>query len=388
MKKVEEVATEKVGAQVDLDMVQTQTMEVSVHAIEGAHSNQTNYDVEPIYDEEPREGQVCWIEKEFILAALKEGNSKPSNPLQSALCICERLEVDDLRNRPTKILEGGDKPKLVDYTGEEQQGTVEGENSIILTNMREELIEEVLSRDGQTVAKFSGLDKSSSHLENKNMIIFDPGGLVQDHSKGANHNSKDMSRSEMQLEEAVMEDSIGSKLWHWQAFDFLEIEQQLLKEPSQLQRKVFIIETKISAREESQNVQKESDWFDKIVCEINQQYVDSVRTGMIVLPYKYKSMVLEQGRPEFDNSMTPEYYEGSKKSITMYIFDPGGDLVCHHGVLLVVSAGIPKFEQLLQAVFKGKDLYTKGKERTGIEPLSRMSEGWPEAIKIMFSWQP
>lgn len=243
------------------------------------------YDKEPIYDEEPGEGQECWIEKEFILAALKGG---------------------------------GGNPKLVDYKGEEQQGTVEEEHSIILTNMKEELTEDVLSTDGQTDANSSYLDKSSSHLENENMIIFDPGGLVQeDHSKGVNHNSKDMIRSEIQLEETVMKDSISNKLRHWQDFDFLAI-KQLLNETSHLQSEVFIIGMGNSTR--FQNIQKENDGLDHIVSQINEEYLVFMKAGMMRIHCWYS--VVRQGSP--GEAMRLEVKEAGRRKYTITIFDPGG----------------------------------------------------------------
>ena len=60
---------------------------------------------------------------------------------------------------------------------------------------------------------------------------------------------------------------------------FLAIDQ-LLKEPSQLQRKVFIFEVWNPPRQ-GQNILKVSNGFDQIVSETNQQHVDSVGTRMI-----------------------------------------------------------------------------------------------------------
>lgn len=62
--------------------------------------------------------------------------------------------------------------------------------------------------------------------------------------------------------------------------------EQLVKGPSQWKRKVFI-ETVNSARLQCQSTQKVNDQFDSIVDEINQQYVLSVETGMIVIPYLF-----------------------------------------------------------------------------------------------------
>lgn len=45
--------------------------------------------VEPIYDEEPGEGQECWPEQELILAALRGNNSDSSKLLQSELVLAQ-----------------------------------------------------------------------------------------------------------------------------------------------------------------------------------------------------------------------------------------------------------------------------------------------------------
>lgn len=113
---------------------------------------------------------------------------------------------------------------------------------------------------------------------------------------------------------------------------------QLSMEPSQLQRKVFIFEVRNPLRQ-GQNILKVSDGFDRIVSEINQQHVDTVGTRMIALPYKYEYVVLEECELEMKKSMSPEYHQASKASVTIYIFDPGGDLSCLQVVLLGVSTG-------------------------------------------------
>ena len=119
------------------------------------------YNDDPIYDEDPMEGEECWPEFELILGVLGGDNLHSSCLSQSDLCTSERLEVQ-WRDKSDEVFEDGDMLKLVDYRGEEKQGVVLEESSIILTSMRE-----------------IGLEEKSSHLDTQIMTIFDPGVICK-----------------------------------------------------------------------------------------------------------------------------------------------------------------------------------------------------------------
>lgn len=172
---------------------------------------------EPIYDYEPEEGQECWKGQEFILAALIGDNSNSPDILHSEICASEGLEAY-LKNEPNHALEDGDKPKLVGFKGEETHSAIEEEFSIIHTNKREELIEDVPYRDSPTAANAFGLEEKSSHLAKKNMIIFDPGGLMQEgHCEGVNKMFKDIiCIKEVKLEKVALINSVCGQPGQWQ----------------------------------------------------------------------------------------------------------------------------------------------------------------------------
>lgn len=319
---------------------------------EYAHAAWEVYTGDPIYDEEQEgEGQECWPEQEFILAAVNGGSLDTPNPLQIEICRNERSEELAEFANIQNLQQGGGNNNL-----NNEMIPIQLEEVCSMIPTSRDIVEAFHSKrsvkDFPTAEISYDLGIRSSNFGKDNMLIFDPGGQVQNKQlKGVNHNSKDMSRSEVPLGEAVMKDSVGSKFRHWQDIDFLAIEQQLLEEPSRLHRKVFIIEIEISARlqGQGQNIQKESAGFDKIVGEINQQFVDYVRTGMIALSYKDQYMVLGQGRHEIYKSMGPAYHDASRKSVATYIFDPGGDSTCLHGVLHIF-VGILKVHHMLQDI--------------------------------------
>lgn len=169
------------------------------------------------------------------------------------------------------------------------------------------------------------------------MIIFDPGG---NEPTGVFKVVKELFRQDVKLDDVLM------------------------KEHSQSRKEVFKIQMVTSA-----GIQEVGDETDRVVSEINQQYAQSIRSGMKVIPTYF---LLRYGFPEMDGVMRLVDRKASRKSVTIYIFDPRGELSCLHGVLLGDSTGIPKFQQLLQDFLKGKDLYTKGKISTGVESLVKM----------------
>lgn len=233
---------------------------------ENAYASWEAYTGKPIYDEEPGEAQECWPEHEFILVALRGDKSKSSDPSQYELCTKEMphhcykqasqfMMTTDAQPSSTKVTianegqvhegfkneglkiqilkeflvpeeilffttveEANQKAKncvdpievakFVEYKGEETGGVFKEESSVVPINMRKVTGNDPC-KEIPTPANSFGLEKKSS-LAKKSMTVFDPGGLVQkDHSKGVNHNFKYMTRSEMQLEEVVMKDSIG-----------------------------------------------------------------------------------------------------------------------------------------------------------------------------------
>lgn len=107
-----------------------------------------------------------------------------------------------------------------------------------------------------------------------------------------------------------------------------------------------------------QKVCERTDRFDKIISEVNQQYVDSMRTLMTVLPFQYKSMVLEQGRPEIDNSTRSEYHEVSRIKVTIHIFDPGGDQYTSYKVETVMQTAL-LHKNLYLAVEQGRRTFMR-----------------------------
>lgn len=57
---------------------------------------------------------------------------------------------------------------------------------------------------------------SSSNSGKENVLIFDPGGQVQNkQSKGVKNKFKDKFRSEVALEKAVLKSSVGGQLRPW-----------------------------------------------------------------------------------------------------------------------------------------------------------------------------
>lgn len=97
---------------------------------------------------------------------------------------------------------------------------------------------------------------------------------------------------------------------------------------------------------------------------------------MIVLP-KYQYMVLGQGRPEIYKSMRLAYYEASRRSVAIYVFDPRGDLTCLHGALLV-SVGIITDHHMLRNILDREQLYTND---ILVESLSKMQGDTAEQVE-------
>lgn len=289
----------------------------SLHVCEQLLDVQTNYDVEPVYDEEPGEGQECWPEHEFILAALRGDNSyssKDSKPSQPEICTSERSDTSEDLSYIEVIQDRNNHNSLEKMT----LILLEEVSSVIFANR--ETVETFLSKriveDFPTDEILYNLD--CSNFDKRNILIFDPGGQVQNkHLKGYYNKSKDMIRSEVKLEGTVMKNSVGTQFRHLQDTDFLAI-KQLLKETSHLQRKVFIIEMGNSTR--LQNIQKEIDGLDNIVSQINEEYVDSMKAGMMVRHCWYP--VPRQGSP--GEVMRLEVKEAWRRKYTITIFDPGG----------------------------------------------------------------
>lgn len=88
-------------------------------------------------------------------------------------------------------------------------------------------------------------------------------------------------------------------------------------------------------------------------------------------------MVLGQGRPKIYKSMRPAYYEASRKSVKIFVFDPRGDFTYLHGALLV-SVGIITVHHMLPNVRDREELYTKD---ILVESLSRMQGDTVEQVE-------
>lgn len=181
---------------------------------------------------------------------------------------------------------------------------------------------DVPCRESPAAANYSGLEKKSSHLDKKMMIIFDPGGLVQkDHSKGVdNMMFQDMIRSEVKLEAAAMIISAVGQLRELKGIKLksLAIDQ----EKPLLRRKLKLVQSVLSPRIQGHNILEVNDENDQVVNEINEQYIDSMRAGMAARPYRYT--VLRHGSP--GKVMRFEVKEALRIKYTITIFDPGGDL--------------------------------------------------------------
>ena len=98
------------------------------------------------------------------------------------------------------------------------------------------------------------------------------------------------------------------QLRHWQdiSLNFLA-KEQLLKEPSQLQRKVFIIEIATSPRIQEQIIQEVTNEND--ISEINGQFLNSVGAGMSVISYIYTRLTPNT----IGKVVTLEDHEASRK---------------------------------------------------------------------------
>lgn len=159
--------------------------------------------------------------------------------------------------------------------------------------------------------------KMSSNFGKENVLIFDPGGQVQNkQSIGIKSKFKDLFRSEVKLE-IVMNISVGEQLRPWKDLSLIiQAMEQLLKGPSRWQRKMVNIEIVNSAIPQGQSFQEVSDQFVNIVDEKNQQNVYSVVTGSL------------------DNAMRLEDNDVSRKRALITVFDPGGYIICDCNVQL------------------------------------------------------
>ena len=99
-------------------------------------------------------------------------------------------------------------------------------------------------------------------------------------------------------------------------------------------------------------------------------------------------MVLEECKLEMKKSMSPENQQASKASVTIYIFHPGGDLSCLQDVLLCVSTGTPKLQQLSLYLSREMTYALKEKESTVAESSSSIHENtkWRSARLTMRTW--
>lgn len=127
-----------------------------------------------------------------------------------------------LVNQSDRGVEYGDRAKFVKYKGEKTQGVAKEESSTVPTNIRE-LLRNVLCGDSPTSSNSVGLEQKPNHLNKNNMLVYDPGGQMQNKLL-RNHKSKELIRSEVKLEEAGIKISTCSQLRHWQDIDFLGIE--------------------------------------------------------------------------------------------------------------------------------------------------------------------
>lgn len=238
---------------------------------ENAYASWEAYTGDPIYDEEPGEGQECWIEKEFILSTLGGGNINSLKPLQCEICRSEKSEeFEEFSNMK-------DFDRLP-YVCEQVRTFIMSKDATKYLDHHQN--QDVFCRNSPTVAETSGfgLDKKPSYLDTQTMTIFDPGGYVLD----------DQS-----------------------------------KELHKLKRKGHVVQFIDSADLWGQDIQKPIGEIDKILSKMNQQNVVPMEAGLKVLPYRYQYMVLEQNRTEINK--TTEGYEVSRIKVTIYIFDPGGD---------------------------------------------------------------
>lgn len=82
---------------------------------------------------------------------------------------------------------------------------------------------------------------------------------------------------------------------------------------------------------------------------------------------------LEQTKPELNKAIKPEYYEVSRTNATIYIYDPGGDSSCLHGILLGVFCWNSKiFSKLFSKMFS---LEGAALERTSIHGRDLLDPG-------------
>ena len=283
------------------------------------------YNDDPIYDEDPMEGDECWPEYELISGVLGGDNLHSSCLSHSDLCTSERLEVQ-WRDKSDEVFEDGDMPKLVDYRGEEKQGVVLEESSIILTSMRE-----------------IGLEEKSSHLDTQIMTIFDPGGHMQKDHSAVDMLFKEMIMAkEVNLPEVTLSNSVGGQLGQWQEGLSLKILaiKQLLKEHPELRKRGFVVQFENSAGIQGQDIQKDDDEIDQVFTEINEAdelYCGSVRAGIMGTSYRYTEQI--QGPGDIMK------FEVSRKNVIIYIYDPGGFLSCFYGIRYV--AGILNIQQVV-----------------------------------------
>lgn len=203
---------------------------------------------------------------------------------------------------------------------------------------------DVPCRKNPAAANYSGLEKKSSHLDKKIMIIFDP-DQQKDHSKGVdNMMFQDMIRSEVKLEAAAM---IISAVGQLRELKSLAIDQ----EKPLLRRKLKLVQSVPLPKIQGHNILEVNDEKDQVVNEINEQYIDSMRAGMVARPYRYT--VLRQGSP--GKVMRFEVKEALRIKYTITIFDPGGDLSVSMLLNLLVM-GFYMLNNCCQMFYKGKEL--------------------------------
>lgn len=205
------------------------------HAALETYTGKPIYDERPVYDE-PGEGQDCWPEHEFILAALRGDNSNSPHLLQSGLCTSKSSEeiktpmrflVPETEDQAYKIVRN-----CASYVKLEKRSTVlvpEVSQFMMTTEAQTPSIKVTVSNQVQ-VAKGKNqqcetqilLDKGSEELRElsnerivhdlKPMLTFDPGGFVQHiHSPCVTKMFKGIKRHEVTHDEAAKLISAGGE---------------------------------------------------------------------------------------------------------------------------------------------------------------------------------
>lgn len=179
----------------------------------------------------------------------------------------ESKEESNVKSRSSELVSGhGNMPKIFgNYKVEEKQGANKAAvSSIITTNI--EVAEIFFSKmtiiDFPTAVYSYTLSKKSSNTSGKNVLIFDPGGYVQnDQIKCVTKKSNEMISSKVKLDEAVLIISVDGELGHLKniQLDFLAVDNEHL----QLGRKVFIVQLVDSTSKQYQDFQRVSCGWEK-----------------------------------------------------------------------------------------------------------------------------